>query len=156
MERLKKFLLYAVLVAALWIFSDLVIYVSLNGMYRSISSKVYTNNPEIVISQNKATSINGHIDGYVLNNTESIITNQYIKIDFYTARDVKAGTKYILIENLELKEKLEFEMWHKYSNVDYATVTITDNIEDNSEKNLLSEREAQYIVLAALIMLYFS
>ena len=61
MKRLKKFLLYAVMIAGLWIFSDILIYISLNSTYKNTTVKIYTNYPEIIVGQSKATYINGYI-----------------------------------------------------------------------------------------------
>jgi len=75
MKKLKKFLLYAVMIAGLWIFSDILIYISINSTYKHTEAKIYTNYPEIIIGQSKATYVNGYVKGSIKNNTDGIINN---------------------------------------------------------------------------------
>ena len=155
MKRLKTFLLYALIIAGFWIFSDIIIYVAINGTYTNVNAKIYTDSPEIIIGESKATYINGYIKGGIKNNTQGIINEKYVKIDLYSARDVKLGTKYIKIENLEPNNYQEFEMWYKFTDVDYATISITDDIKNTSEEEFLSQKTATYLVIGTLLILYF-
>ena len=95
MARLKKFLLYALVIAAFWLFSDILIYLSLNTTYANVDAKVYTNSLEIIVGESKATYVNGFIKGSIKNNTNGIIKDKYLKIDLYSPRNVNLGTKYI-------------------------------------------------------------
>ncbi len=155
MKRLKTFLLYALIIAGFWIFSDIIIYVAINGTYTNVNAKIYTDSPEIIIGESKATYINGYVKGGIKNNTQGIINEKYVKIDLYSARDVKLGTKYIKIENLEPNNYQEFEMWYKFTDVDYATISITDDIKNASEEEFLSQKTATYLVIGTLLILYF-
>ena len=155
MKRLKTFLLYALIIAGFWIFSDIIIYVAINGTYTNVNAKIYTDSQEIIIGESKATNINGYIKGDIKNNTQGIINEKYVKIDLYSARDVKLGTKYIKIENLEPNNYQEFEMWYKFTDVDYATISITDDIKNTSEEEFLSQKTATYLVIGTLLILYF-
>ena len=155
MKRLKTFLLYALIIAGFWIFSDIIIYVAINGTYTNVNAKIYTDSPEIIIGESKATYINGYVKGGIKNNTQGIINEKYVKIDLYSARDVKLGTKYIKIENLEPNNYQEFEMWYKFTDVDYATISITDDIKNASEEEFLSQKTATYLVIGTLLVLYF-
>ena len=155
MKRLKKFLLYAAMIAGFWIFSDILIYVSINSTYANIHSRVYTNSPEIIVGESKATYVNGFIRGSIKNNTDAIMNGKYLKIDLYSARDVKLGTKYVKIENLEPSKYQEFEMWYKFTDVEYANITVTDNIQNASEEEFISQETATYLVLGTVLVLYF-
>lgn len=155
MKRLKTFLLYGLIIAGFWIFSDIIIYVAINGTYTNVNAKIYTDSPEIIIGESKATYINGYVKGGIKNNTQGIINEKYVKIDLYSARDVKLGTKYIKIENLEPNNYQEFEMWYKFTDVDYATISITDDIKNASEEEFLSQKTATYLVIGTLFILYF-
>jgi len=155
MAKMKKFLLYVIMVAAFWIFSDIIIYLSINGAYAKVDAKVYTNSPEIIVGESKATYVNGFVKGSIKNNTEGIINNKYLKIELYSARDVKLGTKYVKIENLEPTKYQDFEMWYKFTDVDYANITVIDNIDNASEEEFLSQETATYLVLGTLLVLYF-
>ena len=155
MKRLKTFLIYALIIAAFWLFSNILIYIAINGTYAHTDTRVYTTSPEIIIGDSKATYINGFVKGGIKNNTGEIINDKYLKIDLYSARDVKLGTKYVKIENLQPNEYKEFEMWYKFTDVDYATIVATDNIQNASEEEFISEETATYLVVGTLLILYF-
>ena len=155
MAKMKKFLLYALMIAAFWIFSDILIYLSINTAYANVDAKVYTNSPEVIIGESEATYVNGVIKGSIKNNTSEIINNKYLKIELYSARDVKLGTKYVEIKNLEVDKYQDFEMWYKFTDVDYANITVTDNIENASEEEFLSQETATYLVFGTVLILYF-
>lgn len=155
MAKLKKYLLYVLIIAAFWIFSDILIYLSINSSYTRVDAKVYTNSPEIIIVESKATYVNGVVKGSIKNNTSDIINDKYLKIELYSARDVKLGTKYVKIENLEVDKYQDFEMWYKFTDVDYANITVTDNIDNTTEEEFLSQETTSALVLGTLLVLYF-
>lgn len=155
MAKLKKYLLYVLIIAAFWIFSDILIYLSINSSYTRVDAKVYTNSPEIIIGESKATYVNGVVKGSIKNNTSDIINDKYLKIELYSARDVKLGTKYVKIENLEVDKYQDFEMWYKFTDVDYANITVTDNIDNTTEEEFLSQETTSALVLGTLLVLYF-
>ena len=155
MAKLKKYLLYVLIIAAFWIFSDILIYLSINSSYTRVDAKVYTNSPEIIIGESKATYVNGVVKGSIKNNTSDIINDKYLKIELYSARDVKLGTKNVKIENLEVDKYQDFEMWYKFTDVDYANITVTDNIDNTTEEEFLSQETTSALVLGTLLVLYF-
>ena len=155
MKRMKTFLIYALLIIAFWLFSDIIIYISINGTYSNVDTKVYTTSPEIFVGQSKATYVNGYVKGGIKNNTEAIINNKYLKIDMYSPRDVKLGTKYIEINNLEPNEYKDFEMWYKFTDVDYVTITTTDNANTATEEEFLSQEATTALVFGTVLVLYF-
>lgn len=155
MKRLKTFLIYALIIAAFWVFSDILIYVAVNGTYAYTDAKIQTNSPEIIVKDSKATYINGYVKGSIKNNTEGIINEKYVKIDLYSPRDVKLGTKYVKVENLQPNQYQDFEMWYKYTDVEYAVITTTDDIQNVPEEEFISEKTASYMIVGALILLYF-
>lgn len=155
MAKMKKIMIYVLMIVGFWIFSDILIYLSINSAYKNVDAKVYTNSPEIIVGESRATYVNGFVKGSIKNNTEGIINDKYLKIDLYSARDVKLGTKYVKIENLEAGKYQDFEMWYKFTDVDYANITVTDNIANSSEEEFLSQETATYLVLGTLLVLYF-
>ena len=155
MKRLKTFLIYALVIAAFWIFSDILIYLSINSTYKNINDKIYTNYPEIIIGKSQATYVNGFIKGSIKNNTEGIINDKYLKIELYSARDVKLGTKYVKIENLEVGKYQDFEMWYKFTDVDYSKITVVDDVSTATEEEFLSQEAATYLIVGTLLVLYF-
>lgn len=155
MAKLKKYLLYVILIVAFWIFSDILIYISINSTYANVNTRVYSISPEITVGESKATYVNGYIKGNIKNNTDSIINNKYLKIELYSPRDVKLGTKYVKIENLDVNKYQEFEMWYKFTDVEYVNITVTDNIENASEEDFLSQETKYGLILGTLLVLYF-
>lgn len=156
MSRMKTFIIYALIIVAFWIFSNLIIYISINGSYKSIDAKVETNTiPEVIVSNAKATYINGLVKGSIKNNTSDIINKKYIKIDCYSPRNIKLGTKYVLIENLQKKENREFEMYFKFTDIKYVVISTTDNAENATETEFLSEQVSTYLIVGTLICLFF-
>ena len=155
MKRLKKFLLYALAIIAFWIVSDILIYVAVNSTYVQIDTKVEASLPQITIQESKATLVNGFVKGNINNNTDNTIDEEYVKIDLYSARNIKMGTKYVKIENLAPNQNQYFEMWHRYTDVDYAVLTIVDNVENVPEEELISQEEATYLVIGTVLFLYF-
>ena len=65
------------------------------------------------------------------------------------------GTKYVKIENLEPTKYQDFEMWYKFTDVDYANISVIDNIENAREEELLSQETASYLLLGTVLILYF-
>lgn len=155
MKKMKKFLLYALLVVALWIFSDIVIFLTINGTYKSKEAKVYVSSPEIIITENKATYVNGVIKGSIKNNTQETINDKYLKIDMYSARDVNLGTKYVKINNLKSNQSQEFEMGYQFTDVNYTIVTMVDSAENVVEEELVSQNVGFYLIFGKLMFLYF-
>ena len=72
MKRLKTFLIYALIIAAFWLFSNILIYIAINGTYAHINTKVYTTSPEIIVGDSKATYLNGFVKGGIKNNTKRL------------------------------------------------------------------------------------
>lgn len=155
MKRMKTFFIYALLIAAFWIFSNLIIYITINGTYKDKKATVYVNSPEIIISESKATYVNGYIKGSIKNNTEKIIDGKYLKIDMYSKRNVNLGTKYIKIDNLHENQVRDFEMWYKYTDVDYIIITTTDDALNIEPDALLSQKVTLYYIGTKLMFLFF-
>lgn len=155
MAKLKKYLLYVIMIVAFWIFSDILIYLSINTSYSNVNTSIYSISPEVTIGESKATYVNGFVKGTIRNNTDSIINNKYLKIELYSPRDVKLGTKYVKIENLDINKCQEFEMWYKFTDVEYANISVTDNVENASEEEFLSQETKTTLIFGTVLMLYF-
>lgn len=155
MKRLKTFLIYALIIAVVWIFSDIVIYMVINGTYKDKETKVYVSEPQITVSESKATHINGYVKGSIKNNTQDIINNKYLKIDMYSKRDVNLGTKYIKIDNLPKDEVQEFEMWYEFTDVDYVIIRTTEDVANIPDSEFSSQGLRAGILFGKLMLLYF-
>ena len=155
MKTLKKFLIYAICVISFWILSDILIYLAINGMYHKIEAKVFTNVPEISITQCVATNVNGVVRGSITNNTNETMNHAYVKIDMYSPRNVKMGTKYVVINNLPSGYIQDFEMWYRYSNVAYVTVSIAENVSNTTDDDFCSQSSMNDLVVSGLVLLFF-
>ena len=154
MKRLSTFITYVIIIAAVWIVSDILIYLSINGTYRNKDTKIYVSSPQVTVFENKATYVNGYVKGSIKNTTEDIINNKYLKIDMYSPRDVNLGTKYVRIDNLQTNQSQDFEMWYKYTDVNYVVISITDDVQNVSEDAFLSQKANLYFLVGTLMFLY--
>lgn len=155
MKRLKTFFKYALCIAIFWILSDFLIYMGINGTYKTIEARVMSENPTVNVGECKATYVNGYVKGNIYNNTEESITGKYLRIALYSPRDLHLGTKYVKIENLEAKKTQDFEMWYKFTDVKYCNISIVDTAENADDKAFLSEKAKYYMVLSFLTTLFF-
>ena len=155
MKRLKTFLLYALAIAAFWFLSDFLIYMAINGTYQHIDAQVLSESPVINVPDSKATYVNGYVKGNIYNNTGTTISKKYIKLDLYSPRDVNLGTKYIEIENLENGQTKDFEMWFKYTDVEYCKISIVDDTNGATEEQFMSDETKFYLIIGTLAVLYF-
>lgn len=130
MDRMKTFFMYALMVVICYFGSNTLIYAGINNIYEDIGNYQFIklSNIEVSLDEAKATSMNGYIKGTIKNNSNKNIEEEYIKIDFYSIRDVNVGTKYIKVENLRAKDAAEFEIKFKISNVSYCVITNVDEI----------------------------
>lgn len=158
MARMKTFFIYFILVVAFFIFSQIMIYISLNTTLQYKNIELKTTIPMQVEVQ--ATSINGFAKGKVINETENEIQNKYIKIECYSKNDVLMGTKYIQIDKVGAKEEKEFEVHFNFNKVDKAVIDIVDEktLEEQNvtEEQKTSDPERGLATMAtALILLCF-
>ena len=136
MSRIKTFFKYAVWVILFFIFSEIMININLETVYRNIGRK--DNLPQITIYQAQATKVNGRIKGIIKNQAENKIESKYIKVDFYSERDVLLGTKYIDVSAMRENETQDLELYFKLQNVDYYEMSFT-NEKTESEITLLPQ-----------------
>ncbi len=132
MDRLKTFLIYTLIVVGFFIFSEFLINVSLNTTYKTIGRK--DNLTQVQIYQAEATKVNGRMKGTIYQTQENPIEAKYLQVDFYSARNVKLGTKYIEVE--KGKEEQEFELYFRLNNVNYYDISRT-NEKTQTEMELL-------------------
>lgn len=132
MERLKTFLIYILLVVGFFILSEFLINVSLNTTYKTIGRK--DNLAQVKVYQAEATKVNGRMKGTIYQTQEEPIEAKYIQVDFYSARNIKLGTKYIELD--KTKEEQEFELYFKLNNVNYYDMSTT-NEKTETEMELL-------------------
>ena len=141
MSRMKTLCLYVLAIIGFFLFSELLINASLESEYRKIGRK--DDLSQVVITQAEATRVNGRIKGSVVNPEDNELTGKYLKFDFYSARDVLKGTKYIDV----------LEMHFKLENVDYYTVSVVNEKTEKDMELLPQDLNKTQIVLATILTL---
>lgn len=124
MDRLKTFLIYALLVVGFIIFSELLINLSLETSYANLGRK--DNIKQVTIYQAQATKVNGRIKGTIFNDENNKIKDRYLKIDLYSERDVLLGSKYIDLLGIRDNETRNLEVYFKLQDVDYYEVSFVE------------------------------
>lgn len=81
------------------------------------------------------------------------MTGKYLKFDFYSARDVLKGTKYIDVSELQKNGIQEIEMHFKLENVDYYTVSVVNEKTEKDMELLPQDLNKTQIVLATILTL---
>lgn len=155
-NRIKTFGLYALCVILFFIFSNIMIDITLKATYDPIDTyKTESHGVAIDIKEAKATYVNGYVGGKLINESEQI-DKTYMKIDLYTKRDVCMGTKYITFDNLKQGEKRDFRIGFKFTDIDHAVVTMVDEIEPEvTEEQFVSDDLKGTALIAAIILLCY-
>lgn len=155
MDTMKRFAKYLILLIVFWIFSDILINVSINSIYKDIEPQ----NPlssQISISRAEATSVNGRINGVVTNNTDNNISGKYLKVDLYSSTGNLLGTKFLDIGTVGDNESRSFETYFKFQNVKAYDVTIVDEKTDEvSSESFMTEDMTNFAVLLLLTYMIF-
>ena len=156
MDRLKVLSKYLIWVIIGYFFSNILITICLKGTYKEIKSQVLTDtSPKIELFETKATYINGYTEGRVTNNTGETIDNKFVKIDCYSARDVKLGTKYVRISDLKPNEVMDFKMGFKYTDVYRCNVSYVEEASNATDEEFISDNLTAAMIIGGLIMLCF-
>lgn len=128
MDRLKTFLIYALLIVLFFIFSEFLINVSLQASYNDITRR--DNTEQVQIQEAQATLVNGKIKGTIKNSEQDYLTGKYVKIDLYSKRDNLLGTKYIEINTTEAQNTQDFSMYFELTDVESYNISIVDQKEE--------------------------
>lgn len=149
MKRMKTLLMYASWVVLFFIFSEFLINVSLESSYKTIGRR--DNIEQVTVYQAEATRVNGRLKGTITNSSEHIITEKYLKIDFYSPRDILLGSKYIDVSEMKENETKDFEMYFKLEDVNYFEMSWT-NEKPHGEINLLPADLTKSQIVAATML----
>ena len=151
MSRMKTLILYALAVVAAYLLTQLLINVSIESTYKTIQRKDEIK--QVVITQAEATIANGRIKGIIVNSEENPINGKYVRIDFYSERDVLMGTKYIDISTLGMNQVQNIEMYFKLENVSYYEVSIADEKTEPEIELLPNDLTKSEVILATFMVL---
>ena len=108
-----------------FVLSDVLINVSLNTSYHTITRK--DNLEQVVINQAEATQVNLRIKGTVTNLVENPITLKYMRVDFYSERDNLVGSRYIDVSNLKENESMDVEINLRLDDIDSYSISFTND-----------------------------
>lgn len=154
MDRMKTFLKYAIWLILFFIFSEFIINVGLNSSYKDISRRDTTSQVKIIQAQ--ATLVNGRMKGTIRNSSEDYLTGKYVRIDFYSKRDVLLGKKYIEIGTTQNNGTQDFNIYFELQDVASYSISIVDNKEEGEIKLLPEDlTKTEIIVLTAITLLIF-
>lgn len=82
---------------------------------------------EIVVSEAKATNVNGYIKGDITNQGEKEISGKYLCFILCDKNNKVVSNEYIELENIEVGETKTFELKFKRNKIDKAYIIITDS-----------------------------
>lgn len=124
MDRLKTLFKYVLWIVIFIIVSEFLINVGLNSTYKKISRK--DNIQQVNIYQAEATLANGRMRGTITNSEPEELNGKFVRIDFYSKRDVFLGRRYIEVNNLDKNGTMNFEVFFKLKEVGSYEVVIAD------------------------------
>ena len=151
MDRVKTLFKYALWLVLFIIFSNFLINVGLNSTYKSIERK--DNVEQVNIYQAEATLVNGRIRG-LIKNTNGELSGKYVKIDFYSERDVLLGSNYVQIGN---EEEQSLEVLFKQDDVKSYEISIVAQKEPGEEISIIPEdlTTSEIVVATVITLLIF-
>ena len=150
MSKTKKIFKYILWIIVFFILSELLINVGLNSTYKPIEQK--SSIPQVNVYQAEATLVNGRIRGIINNTGTPNIQGKYLKVDIYSARDVRLGTKYINLANVEPGKTDSFEVFYKLQNSSYYNISIVDEMEQVDDKPFFSQDFIQQKIIYWLLL----
>ena len=151
MDRLKTFLKYVIWIVLFFIFSEFLINVGLNSSYKDIKRRDET--AQVEISQAQATLVNGRMKGTIKNSPDDYLTGKYVRIDFYSKRNVFLGKRYIEINTTEATTEQDFSIYFELEGVTEYEISIVDEKEEGEIDLLPGEWSTQEIVITTILTL---
>lgn len=128
MKTLKRFRYYLINFILLIIVVSGLTYYGMENYHkeeeREVQCIIETESPVIEVTE----ASNKKIEGTVTNNTDSLMLETYIKLDFYNQEGTLIGTKYHKIKYFNVKEKAKFVINYDYRNVESVKLTTTEKI----------------------------
>lgn len=150
MDRMKTFFKYAMFLLVFYIFSNILINVGLNMRFNEITSKEDLSS-QIAITQAEATRVNGRIKGNVKNTQENNINGKYLKVDLYKNDNTLMGTNYIAINDINVDESQDFEVYFKMQDIEYYDINIVNTAEQTLNSELFLDDDLKTTAVFALI-----
>ena len=149
----RKIIVWILILAGVFVFSDFLIYVGLNSTYKDIERE--DNNTEVTVYQADATYVNGRIRG-VIKSTNKVKESKYLKIELYSKRDVLLGKSYIEIREKEEKinEIQPFELLFRAKDVASYKIEVVKEKESGTELEIIPKEWTKPEILLATAMAF--
>lgn len=132
MARLKTFLKYLLWFIAFYCFSNLMINIGMNTIYKNMEVK--SNLSQVNITEASSTHVDGKIKGTIDLEENSDLIGKYLKVDLYSKRGVLLGTDYVKIEKQGDNRYQNIEEYFKYNDVASYNLSIVE--EEQKEKEV--------------------
>ena len=159
MKTMKLFRNLFIIFILLFIFVGFMSKAFIESTYTSISkSEIISDIPKIEIIEAKVTNVNGFMIAKITNNSQEMLDDKYIKLDFFSKNDNNIGTKYLKINNLNKNEAKEFKLDYKFDGVKKIKGEIVEDAPEMQNVSLLSElssEERMGLTFASLIITYY-
>ena len=129
METMKMFKKYLTNFIVLFLVVSGLTYYGMANYHKEEEIKieciVETESPVIEVTK----TTNKIIEGTVTNNTDKLMLETYIRLDFYNQEGDLIGTKYNKIKYFNVKEKTKFVIRYGYKNISTIKLSTTNTIE---------------------------
>lgn len=150
MNTMKMFLKYLILFLLLYVFVNIISYGAIKTSYNNVTDyNINFTEPEVTISEAKATRVNGYVKGTIKNSTSESIKNKYIKIDFITKNNNTIVSKYIDIYGLNAQESKDFNIKYDAEGITKFNMSIAEEKEKTNE-NIW--QKVKYILAGGLLV----
>ncbi len=138
MNKVKKLAKYVIWLILFYIFSDIMINIGLNTVYKNIENKSKLS--QVTITKAESTNVDGRIYGQIDLDKNSALIGKYIKVDLYSKRDILLGRDYIKIEKNGNEKIQTFQKHFKYNNVSYYDLSIINEEQKQKEIKEITDK----------------
>jgi len=130
MDRMKTFLLYAVLILGFMFVSHILEEGLIANMYKKMNGNIIPSaayDIDITDVKGRASNVNGYLNFKIKNNTSSNDDLGNLKIDLYSKRGLLAATKYVDINGIEPGATKDYQVKFKGTEIrGYNVAVVTD------------------------------
>ena len=150
MDRVKTFAKYALWIIIFWIFSDILIYVGINTMYKDME-RIGSIPAGIQIQEVQSTKVNGRIK---LTAEGEDLSGKFIKVDLYSSIGNLLGTQYLEIGDLGENEIKNIETYFKISETKSYEISVVDEAGESSEGFMDTAMTAMTVFVLVVKLLF--
>lgn len=123
----RNFRRYFIWFILLFAFVSIGSVMAVKSMYQDMTIyRIQETNPQITVSEAKATNVNGYIKGAISNNSDESITDKNLTFFLYNSNNELKATEYIDIGTLSEGQSKTYELKFKEDDIDRFLVAITN------------------------------